>query len=86
MARFPHENIALAARVRAIRCDRYGEHGGFLMADELGLLLKTWACYEAGCTIPAPVILRFIEVTGANPTWLLTGEGERYLAAKPKKA
>ena len=35
--------------------------------------------YEAGCTIPAPVILQFIELTGAHPHWLLTGEGPRFL-------
>ena len=34
---------------------------------------------EAGETIPALIILRFIEVTSAHPHWLLTGEGCRYL-------
>jgi hypothetical protein len=34
--------------------------------------------YEAGVTIPALVILRFIVISGANPTWLLRGEGEKY--------
>ena len=32
-----------------------------------------------GRTIPAKVILRFIEITSAHPHWLLTGEGSRYL-------
>ncbi len=30
-------------------------------------------------TIPAEVILQFIEITEANPHWLLTGDGPRYL-------
>jgi hypothetical protein len=29
-------------------------------------------------TVPAEVLLAFIEQTGANPTWLLNGEGPRY--------
>jgi hypothetical protein len=43
------------------------------------LPVRTWENYETGVTIPATVILGFIEVTGAHPKWLLTGEGERYL-------
>ncbi len=34
--------------------------------------------YESGVTIPAVVILRFVEITGANPRWLLTGRGDKY--------
>src|SRR3954451_4033372 len=68
----------LAGRVREIRRERFGEHGGPMLADALGLPFRTWMNYEVGVTIPAPVILRFIEVTGANPGWLLKGEGEKY--------
>ena len=32
---------------------------------------------ENGVTMPAWIILQFIEITGAEPHWLLTGEGER---------
>ena len=70
---------ALAERVQAIRIDTFGVHGGPLLAEELRLPFRTWMNYETGCTIPAQVILRFIEVTRANPHWLLTGEGDRYL-------
>jgi transcriptional regulator with XRE-family HTH domain len=68
----------LAQRVRAIRMERYGEYGAFLLADALGLSQRTWSNYESGVTIPGATILRFIEVTGADPHWLLTGEGNRY--------
>ncbi len=68
----------LARRVREIRLELYGEHGGPLLATELGLPFRTWHNYETGCTIPAQTILRFIEVTGANPSWLYSGDGERY--------
>jgi hypothetical protein len=70
---------ALAGRVRQVRRDLYGLHGGPLLAEALELPFRTWANYESGCTIPAHVILRFIEVTHADPHWLLTGEGRPYL-------
>jgi len=70
----------LARRIREIREELYGEHGGPLLAAALDLPFRTWYNYEVGCTIPAHSILRFIEVTYAHPHWLLTGEGEKYLA------
>ena len=70
----------LARRIREIREELYGEHGGPLLAAALKLPYRTWHNYESGCTISALSILRFIEVTNAHPHWLLTGEGEKYLA------
>ena len=69
----------LARRIREIREELYGEHGGPLLAEALQIPFRTWHNYEAGCTIPAQSILRFIEVTKAHPHWLLTGQGEKYL-------
>ena len=66
----------LARRIREIRVERFGEGGGTLLAEILGLPERTWHNYESGVTIPALVILRFIEVTGADPRWLLTGRGK----------
>lgn len=68
----------LARRVREVREELFGQNGGPLLAESLHLPFRTWHNYESGCTIPAPTILRFIEVTGANPQWLLTGEGEKF--------
>lgn len=34
--------------------------------------------FETGSPIPAEVILVLMEVTGVNPRWLDSGEGERY--------
>ena len=70
---------ALARRVQEIREELYGVHGAPLLADALSLPVRTWIHYETGCTIPAHAILRFIEVTGAHPRWLLSGEGEKYI-------
>lgn len=76
---WPAVKNALAERVREVREDLYGTHGGPLLAESLRLPFRTWLNFEAGCTIPAEVILRFIEITDADPHWLLTGEGEKYL-------
>lgn len=67
---------SLARRVREIRRALVGEDGGPLLAEALDLPARTWLNYEAGVMIPATVILRFIEISGASPHWLLTGEGE----------
>lgn len=71
----------LAERVREVRTELYGENGGPLLAEALELPYRTWLGYEAGEMIPSEAILRFIELTGTNPHWLLTGEGLKYLAS-----
>ena len=68
----------LARRVREIREELYGAHGGPLLAEALHIPFRTWMNYENGCTIPASSILRSIEVTGASPHWLLTGSGDKF--------
>jgi hypothetical protein len=70
--------LELADRVRTIRVQSFGVNGGPLLAEKIGVPFRTWANYEEGCTIPAQVILRFIEVTDAAPHWLLTGDGQIY--------
>jgi hypothetical protein len=70
---------AVAQRVRQIREELYGLHGGPVLAEALGLPFRTWHRYESGVTIPAEVVLRFVELTDASPHWLLTGEGPRFL-------
>lgn len=68
----------LARRVREVREELFGLNGGPILAESLHLPFRTWHNYESGCTIPAQTILRFIEVTGVSPQWLLTGEGEKF--------
>jgi len=67
----------LARRIRQVREELYSDDGE-LLADELGLPLQTWRNYEAGCVMPATIVLEFIELTGTCPRWLLTGEGDRH--------
>ena len=68
----------LSERVLTIRRDRYGDDVAEL-ALAVGVPQRTWENYEAGVTMPAPIMLRFLDVTGANPRWVLTGKGTRYL-------
>jgi hypothetical protein len=72
------QQVGLAERLREIREDGYGEHGGQALADALDVPLATWLNYESGVTAPAEIVLKLIVMTGVNPLWLLTGEGERY--------
>jgi hypothetical protein len=69
----------LGRRVREIRMALYGENGGPLLAEALDVSFPSLHDFENGCTIPAESLLRFIELTGAHPHWLLTGDGERFM-------
>jgi hypothetical protein len=76
----------LGPRLRRIRTELYGERGIRAMAKALDVPAQTWLNYESGVQLPAHLLLRFIEVTDANPLWLLRGQGDRYLdrgAARP---
>ena len=73
----------LAERMRILVREAYGEEGNNYLAAMLGIPPETLRNYEAGCTIPAEVILAVIQITGVHPNWLLTGAGPRYLPVVP---
>jgi SOS-response transcriptional repressor LexA len=73
-----HVKAVISGRLREIRNEIFGEHGGPELARRLGLPARTWYNYETGVTVPAEVLLGFIEQTGVNPIWLLTGEGPKF--------
>lgn len=74
------ESAAISRRVREVREDLYGEHGGPLLAGKLGMSWRRWSRYESGRhTIPATVILKFITTTETCPEWLLSGTGPKYI-------
>ena len=77
-------SVGLASRVREIRVEKFGDDGVTAMAGFMEIPARTWKHYESGVTIPACILLKFIEVTGVAPHWLSTGEGERYLARTVK--
>ncbi|CAN5848629.1 hypothetical protein BH23PLA1_BH23PLA1_21810 [soil metagenome] len=68
----------LSTRLKEIRQELFGEHGGPELARRLNLPARTWYNYETGVTVPAEVLLAFIDQTGTNPLWLLSGEGPKY--------
>ena len=46
--------------------------------SHFGLPGRTWSGYETGTTVPAEVLLGFIEQTGANAMFVLAGTGSKY--------
>jgi hypothetical protein len=75
----------LAVRIQEIRRELFGEEGIPSLAEAMKLPARTWKDYEAGADLPATFLLGFLEVTGADPKWLLTGRGERYLARPERR-
>jgi hypothetical protein len=75
-------NRTLARRLRILRKELFGADGIPTLAESLGIPDETWLNYESGVALPAPTLLVLIEQTGANPHWLLTGKGERYIARR----
>jgi len=73
----------LSERLREIRIELHGERGGSEMARRLGLPIRTWYNYESGVTVPAEVMLRFVELTSVEPLWLLHGKGPRFRTSIP---
>ena len=57
----------LAARLKEIRLEKYGEHGGAEVSRRLKIPSRTWHNYERGVTIPAEIILVFIAMTSVSP-------------------
>ena len=49
------------------------------LAERLSIPARTWENYEAGVTMPAEIAFDFFAITRANPHWLGTGQGERYV-------
>jgi DNA-binding transcriptional regulator YiaG len=78
MSEKAHAKHALGERLKQFRAELFGERGGPELARLLGIPTQTWCNFEMGVTVPAQVILRFIEVTKVEPKWLLSGQGEQY--------
>jgi hypothetical protein len=64
---------ALATRLKALRLEIDGEHGGPEMARRLGVPARTWYDCETGESIPGEILVLLIERTEVCPAWLLTG-------------
>jgi hypothetical protein len=68
----------LASRIREIRTEKFGAEGVAALSQAMHIAAPTWENFENGVMIPGWILLQFIELTGAQPDWLLTGKGERY--------
>lgn len=77
--------LALAERLASLRQEMFGERGGPEMARRLGIPVRTWYNYEAGVTVPAEVILKIIELTSIEPSWLLHGKGPKFRQGLPER-
>src|SRR6516225_6368588 len=77
--------LALAERLASLRSELFGERGGPEMARRLGIPVRTWYNYEAGVTVPAEVILKIIELTSIEPSWLLHGKGPKFRQGMPER-
>jgi hypothetical protein len=73
----------VAERLRELRIELFGDRGGPELARRLGLPVRTWYNYEAGVTVPAEVVLRVIELTAVEATWLLHGTGSKFRHIEP---
>jgi hypothetical protein len=72
------EYATLSDRIRAIRVDRFGDDGAQVLASLMRIPESKLTSMETHGPIPGHLILAFIEVTDANPGWLLSGAGEWY--------
>jgi phage repressor protein C with HTH and peptisase S24 domain len=72
----------LADRLRTIRVSVYGDCEPEKLAQQMGVPVRTWYSYEAGVRIPAEVLLRFVDLTGVETSWLLHGRGPQFQAQR----
>ncbi len=70
-------NASLVRRIREVREDLYGEFGIEAIARALNLPEQTWCNFEGGVSMPAEIMLKFLDLTDTDPHWMLTGDGER---------
>jgi hypothetical protein len=74
---FRIDSRQFAERLKFVRIELFGEDGIPELCTKLGLSPKTWNNYEQGVTMPADVLLAFIELTSVDPKWLARGKGPR---------
>jgi len=76
-----HSRWQLADRLRTIRTELFGVNSLAEFARLIDVPIRTWYSYETGVTVPAEVLLRFVELTLVEPRWLLHGQEPRYRVA-----
>ena len=79
---------AISGRLALLRAELYGDRGAPALARQLGIPVRTWYNYEGGITVPGEILLKLIELTSVEPSWLLSGEGPpifRHVATDPSR-
>jgi len=71
-----NKKALLGCQLRQIRLEHFGEDGLNVLARALNIPPQTWLNYERGVTMPAEVLLGFLQVTGADPQSLFNGKVE----------
>lgn len=76
----PTDHRHLASRAGEVRRERFGDDGDGVaaLAQAMAIPAQTLENFERGVAVPDWVLLSFLVHTGAEPQWLLTGEGPRY--------
>jgi hypothetical protein len=59
----------------------YGPNGVTSLADALDIPLQTWLNFEMGVTMPAHIMLEFLDITRTNPRWLLSNSVRHKICA-----
>ena len=65
----------LIQRVRLLRERTYGKRGKARFCKALGISPSTYNYYEQDRVPPVALLVEMARVTGADPNWLLTGDG-----------
>ena len=73
-----NHKTGIAERLLMIRLEFFADEGRAGLASMLKLPCRVWANYERGVTIPCDILLKFLDLTGVNPVWLLHGFGEKF--------
>lgn len=70
---------SLGDRLRLIRVELFGADGVAALAHRLGISARQWSEIESNDPRPSvDLLLRFVELTRADPVWVFIGRGQRY--------
>jgi hypothetical protein len=71
-------SLQISERLREIRRELFGDHGGPELARPLNLPARTFYNFETGVSVPAETLLSFLVETAADPYFVLTGKGPKF--------
>lgn len=72
------QNSTICDRVKFLRESSFGGRGKTQMAEVTGIPYNTYLRYETSTEPPASAVWSICRATGADPGWLLSGQGEPF--------